>query len=52
MTGNYEINVEIIDPALAAAMEGIFRTDLSNCLELTAGSGRRAASTGGSPSWC
>jgi cardiolipin synthase len=36
MTGNYEINLEIIDPAFAAEMEGIYRTDLANCDELTA----------------
>src|SRR3954447_25636574 len=36
MTGNYEINLEIIEPAFAAEMEGIYRTDLSNCVELTA----------------
>jgi cardiolipin synthase len=35
LTGNYEINVEIIDPALAGSLEQIFRTDESNCLELT-----------------
>jgi cardiolipin synthase len=37
MTGNYEINVELIDPAQAEQMERIFETDLSNCVELTAG---------------
>ena len=36
MTGNYEINVEFIDPAFAAEMERIYRTDLTNCVELTA----------------
>jgi cardiolipin synthase len=36
MTGNYEINLEIIDAAFAAEMERIYRTDLSNCDELTA----------------
>ncbi len=35
MTGNYEINVEVIDPAFAAEMERIYRTDLTNCVELT-----------------
>jgi cardiolipin synthase len=35
LTGNYEINVELIDPALAEAMEAIFAVDESNCLELT-----------------
>ncbi len=36
MTGNYEINVELIDAAFAAEMERIYATDLSNCVELTA----------------
>jgi cardiolipin synthase len=36
MTGNYEINVEFIDPEMAAQMERIFSTDLSNSVELTA----------------
>jgi cardiolipin synthase len=35
MTGNYEINVEIIDPDMAGTMEAIFKTDLSNARELT-----------------
>jgi cardiolipin synthase len=35
MSGNYEVNVEIIDPALAEEMERIFATDLTNALELT-----------------
>jgi cardiolipin synthase A/B len=35
LTGNYEINVEIIDARLAAALEEVFRVDESNCLELT-----------------
>ena len=35
MSGNYEINVEIIDPALAEEMERIFQTDLTNSLPLT-----------------
>ena len=35
LTGNYEINLEIIDPAFAATMEEIYRTDESNSLELT-----------------
>ncbi|MFC4784833.1 phospholipase D-like domain-containing protein [Nocardioides sp. MAHUQ-72] len=37
LTGNYEINVELIDESLAAAMEEIFEVDQSNCLELTSG---------------
>lgn len=36
MTGNYEINVEFIDQGLAAQMERVFATDLSNSVELTA----------------
>jgi cardiolipin synthase len=36
MTGNYEINVEFIDPSMAAEMERIFASDLTNCVELTA----------------
>ena len=35
MSGNYEINVEIIDASLAEEMERIFETDLTNALELT-----------------
>ena len=37
MTGNYEINVEVIDDDMAAAMEKVFEVDLSNCVELTQG---------------
>lgn len=36
MTGNYEINVEFIDASMAAEMERIFESDLTNCVELTA----------------
>ena len=36
MTGNYEINVELIDASFAAEMERIYETDLSNSVELTA----------------
>ena len=35
MTGNYEINVEFIDASMAAEMERIFASDLTNCVELT-----------------
>ena len=35
LTGNYEINVEIIDPDMAAEMERIFHCDLTNASELT-----------------
>ena len=37
LQGNYEINVEIIDEALAKVMEEIYETDESNSLELTIG---------------
>ena len=37
LQGNYEINVEVIDEALAKALEEIFAVDESNCLELTSG---------------
>ena len=35
LTGNYEINVEVIDESLAAIHEDIFELDCSNSLELT-----------------
>jgi cardiolipin synthase len=35
LTGNYEINVEVIDEALAKTLEEIWTTDESNSLELT-----------------
>jgi cardiolipin synthase len=35
LTGNYEINVEVIDEGLAATLEEIFRVDESGSLELT-----------------
>jgi cardiolipin synthase A/B len=35
LTGNYEINVEVIDEDLASVMEEIFDVDSSNSLELT-----------------
>jgi cardiolipin synthase len=35
LSGNYEINVEIIDPGLAASLEETFRLDETNSLELT-----------------
>ena len=49
LQGNYEINVEVIDPGLATALEEIFDTDQENCLELTLRSGRRVTSTAASP---
>jgi cardiolipin synthase len=35
LTGNYEVNVEVIDEELAKALEEIYKVDESNCLELT-----------------
>ncbi len=35
LTGNYEINVEVIDHEVARLMEEVFRLDETNCLELT-----------------
>ena len=35
MTGNYEVNVEFIDGAMAQQMERIFAQDLENCEQLT-----------------
>ncbi|WP_245155889.1 phospholipase D-like domain-containing protein [Nocardioides sp. 503] len=35
LTGNYEINVEVIDESLAKQLEAVFSTDETNCLELT-----------------
>ena len=35
LQGNYEINVEVIDPDMARIMEQVFALDESNCLELT-----------------
>ncbi len=35
MTGNYEVNLEVIDPAMAQEMERIFEMDLRNCEQLT-----------------
>lgn len=35
LSGNYEINLEIYDESVAAQMEQIFETDLSNCRQLT-----------------
>jgi cardiolipin synthase A/B len=35
LTGNYEINVEVIDTSLAEALEEVFAVDETNCLELT-----------------
>ncbi|QLQ10540.1 MAG: phosphatidylserine/phosphatidylglycerophosphate/cardiolipin synthase family protein [Nocardioidaceae bacterium] len=36
LTGNYEINLEVIDAGLAAEFERIFETDCTNAVELTA----------------
>ncbi len=35
MTGNYEVNMEFIDAGMAARMEQIFTSDLTNCRELS-----------------
>ena len=35
LSGNYELNVEVIDEEMAAAMERIFEVDLTNAHELT-----------------
>lgn len=35
MAGNFEINMEIFSDEMAAAMEEVFRVDLSNCVEVT-----------------
>ena len=35
LRGNYEINLELVDPDQAAHMEEIFRRDLERCRELT-----------------
>ncbi len=37
LQGNYEINVEVIEAALAKDLEELFLVDQSNCLELTSG---------------
>jgi cardiolipin synthase len=36
LTGNYEVNVEIFDPDLAAHLETVFATDQSNSTRLSA----------------
>lgn len=35
LTGNYEVNLEILDKSQAESMQDIFRSDLTNCEELT-----------------
>jgi cardiolipin synthase len=35
LSGNYEINLEVIDSSLARQLEEVFGVDESNCLELT-----------------
>jgi cardiolipin synthase len=37
LTGNYEINLEVIHPGLAKVLEEIWSVDESNCIELTRG---------------
>nr|WP_246283982.1 phospholipase D-like domain-containing protein [Nocardioides perillae] len=34
LSGNYEINVEVIDPGFAAVLERVFEVDQTHCLEL------------------
>jgi len=41
LLGNYEVNVEIINENMAHLMEDVFRTDLTNCHELTLDEWRR-----------
>ena len=36
LTGNYEVNVEIFDPAVAAHLEAVFATDQTNSTQLDA----------------
>ena len=36
MTGNYEINIEFVDADFAGVMERVYRTDLSESVEVTA----------------
>jgi len=35
LTGNYELNIELIDAAVAEEMERVFEVDSGNCVELT-----------------
>lgn len=35
LVGNYEVNAEFTSPAVAAKLEEVFATDLTNCVELT-----------------
>ncbi len=37
LSGNYEVNVEVIDEAFARDLEEVFLVDQDNCLELTSG---------------
>ena len=37
LQGNYEVNVEVIDHAMAGVLEQVFELDQTNCLELTRG---------------
>jgi cardiolipin synthase len=41
LLGNYEINIEVYDPGVAAQMEEIFAIDTSNTVELTSGDWHR-----------
>jgi cardiolipin synthase len=40
LLGNYEVNVELFSPEFAAAMEDVFRIDLTNCAPLDLGEWR------------
>ena len=35
LTGNYELNLEVVNPDLASTLEQVFEMDLGNCVELT-----------------
>ncbi|BDZ43637.1 hypothetical protein GCM10025865_29360 [Paraoerskovia sediminicola] len=35
LTGNYEVNLEVVDAGLAEQMQKVFAADLTNCRELT-----------------
>lgn len=41
LMGNYEVNIEVIDPALAQRMEEVFEADLERCVEVDLARWRR-----------
>lgn len=45
LVGNYELNLEVTNQALAAVMEEVFATDLTNCERLTLDQWRRRGVT-------